>query len=119
MYGAVPIGCGTTPWYLLLAEGLAVGALIHHGVGLVGAHQNPIQGTVILLVAVISTLLNGTFDTLICLAVHRICLLFIWVRTYYALIGKRNTGIFFIFLQLKCLRDMIKKKTRRFLLWRK
>ena len=60
---------------LLLAERLAVGALIHGGIQLVGAHQNPIQGAVIFGIAVIGTLLDGAFDALIGLAAHGVFLL--------------------------------------------
>ena len=58
-----------------LAEGLAVSALVLGGIGLVGAHQNPVQGAVVLAVAVICAGLNGTFDTLICMAIHNVFLL--------------------------------------------
>ena len=54
----------------LLAEGLAVGALILGGVGLVGAHQNPVQGAVVLGIAVVSAGLNGAFDALVGIGVH-------------------------------------------------
>ena len=53
-----------------LAERLAVGALILRGIGFVGTHQNSIQGAVVLAVAVISTLLDGTFDALVSMAIH-------------------------------------------------
>ena len=56
---------------LLLAEGLAVGALVLSGVHLVGAHQNPVQGAVVLILAMISTLLNGTLDALVGMAIHK------------------------------------------------
>ena len=59
------------PEDLLLLEGLAVGALVHGGICLVGAHQDSVQRAVVLAVAVISTLLNGTFDALVCLAAHK------------------------------------------------
>ena len=55
---------------LLLAEGLAVGALILSGVLLVGAHQDLIQGTEVLVTAVMGALLDGTLDTLVCMTVH-------------------------------------------------
>ena len=55
---------------LLLAERLAVGALIHSRILLVGTHQNPVQGAVVFGIAVVSTLLNGAFNALVCLAVH-------------------------------------------------
>ena len=56
---------------LLLAEGLAVGALVLGGVYLVGTHQDPVQGTEVLIVAVIDTLLDSTFDALVGMAVHK------------------------------------------------
>ena len=56
---------------LLLAEGLAVGALIGGGVHFVGANQDFIQGTVVLVAAMMGALLDGTFDTLVCMTVHR------------------------------------------------
>ena len=66
---------------LSLAEGLAVGALIHGGVCFVGAHQNAIQGAVVLGVAVICAGLNGAFDTLVSIAVHLLFLLYFGLRT--------------------------------------
>ena len=63
---------------LLLPERLAVGALIHLGVSLVGAHQDTVQGAVVLGVAVIGALLNGAGDALVGVAVHTHVLLFFW-----------------------------------------
>ena len=60
---------------LFLPEGLAVGALIHGGVGLMGAHQNLVQRAIVFAVAVISAGLDGTFNTLVCVAVHILFLL--------------------------------------------
>ena len=60
---------------LLLAEGLAVGALVHGGVHLVGTHQDLVQGAVVLTLAVMGTLLDGTLDRLVCIAVHNEILL--------------------------------------------
>ena len=57
---------------LLLLEGFAVGALIHSRIGFVGAHQNTVQRTVVFAVAVVSALLNSTFDALVGFAVHNI-----------------------------------------------
>jgi hypothetical protein len=62
---------------LLLAEGLAVSALIHGRVLLMGAHQDLVQRTVVLGVAVIGTGLDGAFDALVGVAVHDIDLLFL------------------------------------------
>ena len=36
-----------------------------------GAHQNTVQGTVVFGIAVISTLLYGAFDALVCMTVHK------------------------------------------------
>ena len=63
---------------LLLAEGHTVGALIHRGAGLVGAHQNLVQRAVVLVLAVVCAVLDGTFDTLVGVVVHLKILLFIW-----------------------------------------
>jgi len=60
---------------LLLPEGLAVGALVHGGIGLMGANQDPVQRTVVLVLAVVCTLLDGTFNALVCVTVHAIFLL--------------------------------------------
>ena len=68
------------PRKLLLAEGLAVGALIHGRICFVGTHQNLVQGAVVFGVAVIGAGLNGAFDALISMAIHSRFLLFIWVR---------------------------------------
>ena len=60
-----------------LTEGLAVGALVHGGVCLVGAHQDLVQGAVVLTLAVVGTLLDGTLDRLVCIAIHNEFLLVI------------------------------------------
>ena len=36
-----------------------------------GAHQNLVQRTVVLVAAVMGALLDGTFDTLVCMTIHR------------------------------------------------
>jgi hypothetical protein len=51
---------------LLLPEGQAVGALILSGVALMGAHHDPVQRTVVGVLGVVGTLLDGTFDALVC-----------------------------------------------------
>ena len=58
------------PKELFLTEGLAVGALIHGGVTLMSADQNTVQSAVVCVAAVVSALLNSTFDALVCLAIH-------------------------------------------------
>ena len=63
---------------LLLAEGHTVGALIHRGAGLMGAHQNLVQRAVVLVLAVVCAVPDGTFDTLVGVVVHLKILLFIW-----------------------------------------
>ena len=65
------------PKKLFLAEGHAVGALIHAGVCLVGAHKDPLQRAVVCLITMMGTLLNSTFNALVCVAVHSLFLLFL------------------------------------------
>ena len=55
---------------LSLAEGLAVGALLHGGVHLMGTHHDLVQRAVVLGVAVVSALLDGAFDALVGIVVH-------------------------------------------------
>ena len=61
--------------FLLLAEGLAVGTLIHSGVSHVGAHQNPLQRTVVSSLAVMLALLDSTLNALVCMGIHSVFLL--------------------------------------------
>jgi hypothetical protein len=56
--------------FSLLAEGLAVGALIHSGIGLMGADQDPLQRAEVCILAVMGTLLDSTFNALVCMAIH-------------------------------------------------
>ena len=58
------------PLVLLCPEGLTVGALILSGIGLMGTHQDPVQGAVVLGVAVIGAGLDGAFNALVGMAVH-------------------------------------------------
>ena len=62
---------------LFLPEGLAVSALIHGGVGLMGAHQNLVQRAVVFAVAVVCALLDSTFNALVCVTVHKIASFFL------------------------------------------
>ena len=55
---------------LLSAEGHAVGALVHGGIALVGAHQNLIQGAVVFALAVVCALMNGALHALVGMAIH-------------------------------------------------
>ena len=56
---------------LLCPEGLTVGTLVHGRIVLVSAHQNSVQRAVVLGVAVIGAGLDGAFDALVCMAVHK------------------------------------------------
>lgn len=62
---------------LLLAEGLAVGTRIDGGIHLVRADEDLVKGAVIGAVTVMCALGDGAFDTLVCVAVHNVFLLFI------------------------------------------
>ena len=78
--GFVKENCGSMllpqlPDSLLPAEGLAVSALICGGVDFVGAHQDLVQGTVVLMAAVVGALLDSAFDALVCMTVHNKSLL--------------------------------------------
>ena len=55
---------------LLLAEGLAVRALIHGGILLMGADQDLVQRTVVLAGAVVCALLDSTLNALISMIGH-------------------------------------------------
>ena len=69
-----PVSCfhGSLLWRteLLLPEGLAVGALIHGGVCLVGTYQDMLQRAVVFVVTVVCALGNGTLDASVCMAAH-------------------------------------------------
>lgn len=67
----------TAIFLLLLAEGHAVSALIHGGIGLMGTYQDPLQGAVIGSVAMMGALLDGALDALVCVAIHSLFLLFL------------------------------------------
>ena len=55
---------------LLLTERLAIGALIHSRICLMGAYQNPVQRAEIGILTVILALLNGTLNALVCMGIH-------------------------------------------------
>ena len=61
---------------LLLAEGHAVGALIHRRITLMGAYQDSVQSAVVGILAVVSALMNGAFNRLVCLTIHYLFLLY-------------------------------------------
>jgi hypothetical protein len=50
---------------LLQLEGLAVGALVHGGVGLVGANQNALQAAIVGAVTVVAAVGDGALDGLV------------------------------------------------------
>ena len=54
----------------LLAEGLAVGALIHGGIYFMGTDQDLVQRAVVCLIAVVGALVHSTFDAFIGIAIH-------------------------------------------------
>ena len=56
---------------LLLPEGLTIGTLVLGGVHFMGAHQNTVQRAVVLVLAMVSALLDGTLDTLVGMTVHK------------------------------------------------
>ena len=87
---------------LSLAEGLAVGALVLRGVCFMSTHQNAVQRAVVLTVAVISTGLNGAFDTLVCIVVHGFSLLLLDLSLVWLAAVERNMEKFpfaLLFLQ--------------------
>jgi hypothetical protein len=60
----------STDAVLLLAEGLAVGTLVHGGIHLMGADHNAVQRAVVLITAVMGALTDGAFDALVSMVVH-------------------------------------------------
>ena len=83
---------GTASGGLLLAEGHTVGALVYLRIVFVGTHQNPVQRTVVLVFAVVSALLNGTFNALVGMAVHSCFLLKIGFGNSMAFRPQKNRG---------------------------
>ena len=56
--------------FSLLAEGLAVGALVHGRVCLMGTNQNTLQRAEVGILAVMGALLDSTLNALVCMAIH-------------------------------------------------
>ena len=73
-----------------LTEGLAVGALIHGGVYLVGAHQNAVQRAVVLFFAVMGALVHGALNALVGMTIH--CF-FLLLNEFGVSIAEREKGI--------------------------
>jgi hypothetical protein len=82
---------------LLLAEGLAVGALVNSGVAFVSTYQNPLQRAVVGILTVICALRNGTFDALVCMAAHSQFLLFVDSAIVFPPFQKKTKEMFPIF----------------------
>ena len=74
--------------FLLLAEGLAVGTLVHGGIHFMGAHQDAVQRAVVLGIAVIGALLDGAFDALVGMVVHPFSPPSFGLRNYFAHFSK-------------------------------
>ena len=72
-----------------LAEGLAVGALVHGGIGLMGAYQDPVQRAVVLVFTVMGALTHGAFNALVGVTIHCFFLLLIGFGFSMARIKKR------------------------------
>lgn len=68
--GRLPTWLGRRRSILLAHKGQAVGALIHGGIALVGADLDLAERAVVLKVAVVGALGNGTLDGLIGLRFH-------------------------------------------------
>lgn len=69
--------CRENGTLLLLTEGHAICALINSGICLMGTHQDPLQRAVVCLITVMGTLVDGTLNALVCVAVHNLFLLFL------------------------------------------
>ena len=65
---------------LLLPERHTVGALIHAGIGFMGAHKNFVQRTVVGAVAVVCALAYGAFNALVCVIGHDFSLLLLYSK---------------------------------------
>ena len=63
-----------------------------------GTNQDPIQGAVVFMIAVVGALLNGTFDALVCVAAHACILLFYDYSFSMAFDGGINRGKVFLFI---------------------
>ena len=108
---------------LFLPERLAVGALIHGRICLMGAHQNLIQRTVIFSVTMVGAGLDGALDALVCVAVHVLFLLLIWYAISMTHRKERNRGNNFLFVAF-CIHpwyDVAENDcdARRYVLWLK
>jgi hypothetical protein len=64
------------PALLFLTEGHTVGTLILGGVAFVRTYQDTLQRAVVGFIAVVNALVDSTLNTLVCIAVHVLFLLF-------------------------------------------
>ena len=69
--------------FLLSPERLAVGALVHSRISLVGTNQNAVQRAVVGVIAVISAGLDGALNALVGILVHFSYLLFLRSQLVY------------------------------------
>ena len=65
-----PVCTGEVFFFLLLNEGQTVGALVHGGIALMGTDLDFVQRAVILHGTMVYTLIDRTFNGLVCLIVH-------------------------------------------------
>ena len=56
---------------LLLAEGHAVSALVLGGICLMGTNHDPVQGAIVLVLAMVGTLADSAFDGFVGMAIHK------------------------------------------------
>ena len=56
---------------LLLAEGHAVSALVLGGICLMGTNHDPVQGAIVLVLAMVGALADSAFDGFVGMAVHK------------------------------------------------
>lgn len=80
------------PVFLLLTEGLAVGALIHGGIGFMSADQNAIQRAEVLGVTVVGALLDSALNALVGMIVHTKYLLLSKLGVSMLRVGGDNLG---------------------------
>ena len=85
---------------LLLPERLAVSALIHSGICLVGTHQDLVQGAVVLVLTVVGAGLDDAFDALVCMAIHIEFLLLIWYVNSMTSNAKATHGNTFLLIAI-------------------
>ena len=63
--------CCRNHLFLLLAEGHAVGALVHGGIHFVGTDHDLVQRAVVFVAAMVGALLDSTLDAFVGMAIHK------------------------------------------------